>query len=151
MNSTTNPTCNCNPSEQQTPPASESVTRKSFKQAGSLLLSLLIAFFPKCPVCLAAYMSMFGSFSLVDAPYLSWFFPLLIGFLLLHLFLLLKKAKQKGYGPFLLSLGGALIILLARNLFNHNKTILIVGMLFILSGSLWNSFNFKRTSLFNSK
>ncbi|MFN0214541.1 MAG: hypothetical protein ACKVT2_09825, partial [Saprospiraceae bacterium] len=90
------------------------------------------------------YMSMFGSFGLARTPYMGWLFPVLICFLGLHLLLLLKKAPQKGYGPFLVSLAGALLIVFGRNLFPSDEWILFSGMLFILSGSLWSSFSVKK-------
>jgi hypothetical protein len=120
--------------------------KASAKTASSMLLSVLIAFFPKCPFCWAAYMSMFGSFGLAKVPYMSWLFPVLLAFLALHLFFLFKKVPQKGYGPFLISVFGGLIILAGRKFFPHEDGVLFLGMVSILGGSLWNSFslpNFK--------
>ena len=134
-------TCNC-----QVKQAKESFisVKKTARPLGSILLSVLIAFFPKCPICLAAYFSMFGSFSVAQARSLGWLFPLLISFLVLHLLLLLKKAPQKGYGPFMLSLAGALLIISGRIFFQFNNVVLISGMSGILVGSLWNSFSAKK-------
>lgn len=98
-------------------------------------------------MCWAAYMSMFGSIGLAEIPYMSWLFPVLLGFMGLHLFLLLRKRREKGYGPFLLSLGGALVILGARYLFPGTRWLMFAGMLLIVSGSLWNSFSFSRPKI----
>lgn len=131
-------TCQCQMAEVKRP---EAAVKKSARSVPSMLLSLLVAFFPKCPICWAAYMSMFGSFGLANTPYMGWLFPVLLGFLGLHLLLVLKKAPQKGYGPFLISLAGALFIVCGRSLFPSEQWVLISGMLMILSGSLWNSFS----------
>lgn len=140
-----NKSCCCtNPVQDYSFKQSSSKAKKTAKALPSMMLSLGIAFFPKCPVCLAAYMSMFGSFSLANTAIMGWLFPLLISFLVAHLLLLLKKSKKKGYGPFFLSLAGTILILSGRILFNQNKAVLLLGMLFILSGSLWNSFSYKR-------
>lgn len=136
--------CDCCLAAAQKKPAAAKSTLRSIP---SVMLSVLIAFFPKCPICWAAYMSMFGSFGLAKTPYMDWLFPVLLAFLGLHLLLLLKKAPQKGYGPFLLSLGGALFILGGRSLFPAAEWVLFAGMLFILSGSLWNSFSFRQLKM----
>jgi mercuric ion transport protein len=115
--------------------------KATVKTASSMLLSVLIAFFPKCPFCWAAYMSMFGSFGLAKVPYMSWLFPVLLVFLALHLYFLFKKVPQKGYGPFLISVFGGLVLLAGRKFFPHEDGILFLGMISILGGSLWNSFS----------
>jgi len=120
---------------------------KTVRTLPSMLLSVVIAFFPKCPVCVAAYMSMFGTFSLANSPWVGWVFPVLLSFLVLHLVLLLKKSKKNGLFPFSLSLAGALIILCGRTVFDQNQAVLITGMLFILAGSLSNSFSTRRFPL----
>lgn len=107
----------------------------------SVLLSILIAFFPKCPLCWAAYMSMFGSAGLALTPYMGWLYPVLIVLLGSHLLLLFQKAPEKGYGPFVLSVTGALVILGSRAFFPVNQFFMISGIVLILSGSLWNSFS----------
>ena len=107
----------------------------------SLLLSLLIAFFPKCPVCWAVYMSMFGGLGLAQLPYLKWLLPVLLLLFAFNLFFLYLKARKTGYGPFLLTLAGALIILVGRNFFIADKEILYAGMLMVLIGSLWSGFS----------
>ena len=121
----------------------EALAQKTVKSAGSVGLSILIAFFPKCPLCLAAYLSMFGSIGLARSPLMAWLLPLLMAILAIHLFLLFKKTAQKGYGPFVLSLLGAFCILVGRSFLPEHKFILWVGMALIFSGSLWNSFAFK--------
>lgn len=136
------PSCCCNPSQQEVKTDKPLMTiRKTSKSLPSVLMSILIAFFPKCPMCWAVYMSMFGSLGLARLPYMPWLLPVLFFFMAIHLFILFRKAQQKGYLPFLLSLTGATIILLGRGFFPAEKWLLISGMVLIISGSLFNSFS----------
>ncbi|MFN0215142.1 MAG: hypothetical protein ACKVT2_12875, partial [Saprospiraceae bacterium] len=88
--------CQCHLTANVEPKSTDEAIKKTARSAPSILLGFLVAFFPKCPICWAAYMSMFGSFGLARTPYMGWLFPVLICFLGLHLLLLLKKAPQKG-------------------------------------------------------
>ena len=115
--------------------------KKTSRSLPSILMSILIAFFPKCPMCWAVYMSMFGSLGLARLPYMPWLLPVLLVFFAVHLFLLFRKAPQKGYWPFFVSLAGAVIILVGRGFFAGEKWMLITGMCCIISGSLLNSFS----------
>jgi mercuric ion transport protein len=115
--------------------------KKTTKSFPSIFMSILIAFFPKCPFCWAIYMSMFGSLGLARLPYMPWLLPVLFVFLAVHLFMLFRKAPQKGYMPFALSLGGALVILTGRTFFPFQEWLLISGMILIISGSLLNNFS----------
>ena len=147
MNTTEEKTCQCHEVKAGLVAKEPISTKSTLKSISSMGLSILIAFFPKCPICLAAYLSMFGSVSLARSPVMGWLFPLLISVLGIHLLLLFKKSTQKGYGPFIISLIGATLILTGRSFLPDNKFILWSGMMLILAGSLWNSFSFNR---FNS-
>ena len=114
-----------------------------------MLLSILIAFFPKCPVCWAVYMSMFGSLGLAKLPYMSWLLPVLMAFLGFHLFLLYRKAPQRGYLPFSISLTGAALIIGGRFFFPFEHWLLFTGMALIVSGSLLNSLSLLRFRFIN--
>jgi hypothetical protein len=109
-----------------------------------MLLSILIAFFPKCPVCWAVYMSMFSSVGLANIPYMRWLLPVLSVSLGIHLFLLYRKIPQRGYLPFVVSLAGAILMLGGKYFFPAEKWLLIAGMSLIISGSLLNSLAFIR-------
>ena len=124
---------------------------KTLKAIPSVLLSILIAFFPKCPICWAVYMSMFGSLGLSQLPYMGWLLPVLIGFLAIHLFMIYKKSTRNNYLPFLLSFVGVMVILIGRFSFGNEKWILISGMLFMISGSLFMQFPAIRNQLFTTK
>lgn len=128
-----------------------SKTKKTFRAIPSMFLSILIAFFPKCPVCWAVYMSMFGSLGLAQLPYMGWLLPVLMVFMMVHLFMIYKKSTAKNYLPFWLSLTGTFIILIGRFSFADEKWLLITGMIFIITGSLLVQFPTIRIHLFPTK
>jgi hypothetical protein len=143
MNSSISETksCCCNTEKENlTTEKNISKTRKTLKAIPSMLLSVLIAFFPKCPVCWAVYMSMFGSLGLAQLPYMGWLLPVLMIFLGIHLFMIYKKSAPNNHLPFLFSLTGAIIILVGRFSLTNEKWLPIVGMLLIISGSLFIRF-----------
>ncbi len=108
-----------------------------------ILLGLWIAFFPKCPVCWAAYMSVFGVVGAAQIPYMGWMYPLLALMLGIHLILMFRKASQIGYRPFAVSVGGAITILAGRHYAPNAEWMLIPGILLIAAGSLWSSLSLK--------
>lgn len=115
-------------------------TCKVARSLPTLMLSVVIAFFPKCPICWGVYMSMFGGLGLAQLPYFPWLLPVLMSLMGLHLLFLLGRSRAHGYAPFLLSVTGALGIALGRVLQGPEKPVLLVGMLLILAGSLWSNF-----------
>ena len=121
--------------------------RKILNSIYSVVISLLIGLFPKCPACWAAYLSIFGSYSISKLPYMPWLMPIFLGFLGLHLYLIFRKIKTKGMGPFAISLLGAVIIIGGKMLFSESNALIISGMICILIGSLWNSFSLQRKQL----
>jgi hypothetical protein len=125
--------------------------KKTGRVLPSVLMSILIAFFPKCPFCWAIYMSMFGSIGLARLPYMPWLFPVLMAFLAFHLVMLWRKIPQKGYLPFLISLAGAVVILSGKVFFPLAQWLSVTGMILIISGSLLNNFSNIRIPLTNFK
>ncbi len=109
-------------------------------------LSFLVAFFPKCPACWAAYMSALGFASLAQIPYVGFLFPVLVAMLGVHLVLLWKQVGKVGCGPLLASIGGTLTVLLVRSYAPGAHWALNGGILLMLGGSLWHSLSMKRRS-----
>ncbi|GAA4202890.1 hypothetical protein GCM10022289_18350 [Pedobacter jeongneungensis] len=70
---------------------------------------------------------------------MGWLLPVLFMMLGVHMFLLLRRAARVGYLPFFISLLGALSLIAARVLFPSEQSLLMVGMAFIIGGSLLNS------------
>ena len=105
----------------------------------SASLSVLIAFFPKCPVCWAVYMSMFGSLGLSRLPYMGWLLPVLVALMALHLLLLWRKAPRIGWRPLILSVAGCVTIAATRLLDVTTTWPVLFAMAFIVSGSWLSS------------
>jgi len=108
--------------------------------AGSVMLSVLLAFFPKCPMCWAVYMSLLGSFSLSGLAYPAWLLPVLLSLMALHLALLFRKGRKEGYLPFLLSLAGTSLMLCGRFFFPRDGWMLLLGLAIVVSASLFHGF-----------
>jgi len=104
----------------------------------SFIIAVLIAFFPKCPFCWAAYMSLLGAFGMESIQYQPWLLPVLIVMLFVNLASLYLSRKRHGYKPLALALTGGLLIVLNRFLWNE-KWLIIIAALFMIAGSLWNS------------
>lgn len=110
----------------------------------SVALGFLVAFFPKCPVCWAAYMSAFGVFGATGIPYMAWMFPVLATMLGIHLLISFRRCHRTGYGPFVLNLAGAIVILAGRYYAPLTGWILMTGILLIAAGSLWATLSANR-------
>jgi hypothetical protein len=116
---------------------------RAARSLGAVALGVLIAFFPRCPMCWAAYMSMFGSVWLARTPYLGWLFPALLALAGLHLLLLLRAARRSGYAPVLLSVVGTALIVVGRSL-PHERWLLWTGMCLMAAGSLLSGYSAER-------
>lgn len=110
------------------------ILRKYF----SFFLALLIAFFPKCPFCWAAYMSAFGLLGADAIPYRSWYLPLSIGLLLLNILAVYKTGGRHQYKPLVLTIAGAIFIIVNR-LWIQSNGMMVTGLILIIAGSAWNS------------
>ncbi|PZX55700.1 hypothetical protein LV85_00925 [Algoriphagus chordae] len=113
--------------------------RSKAKSLYSICLTVLIALFPKCPFCWATYMSVFGSLGLSRMPYQSWMLPVFMALLAFHLFLLFRNYKSKGPLPILLTLVGVLMLISSKLLWPELSSVLIISVLLITVGSVWNS------------
>jgi protein SCO1/2 len=88
---------------------------KATRPVLSTLASLGVAFFPKCPVCWAGYMSMFGIASIGQIPYSPWLQPVLVLVMLINLVSVWVRSRTTGrMSPFFLVSAGALAILVSR-------------------------------------
>lgn len=144
-------TCGCGKSTPEQP-AKTTIDgiKLTSKSLPSVFTSVMIAFFPKCPLCWGVYMSTFSGIGLSKLPYSPWLLPVLIALFGLQLLMLARKIPQNGWVPFLLSLFGAATLLLCRNYFPREEWLLFTGMILIIAGSLLNSFSGKiRLSIFN--
>lgn len=105
----------------------------------SIVFPLLIAVFPKCPVCWATYMSAFGIAGMKEIPYSPWLVPLFVLGIGVNLWFLYRaRYKRNGLVPFWVSVFGAASLLICGLWLNLNMG-MYVGILFILLGSVLNS------------
>jgi protein SCO1/2 len=105
----------------------------------SPILSFIIVFFPKCPLCLAAYMSVFGISNIHFLRFAVKLLPLFIILLCINLYVLYKGARwRNGLLPFYLSVSGlGCIIVFSQLLGSQSAGYLGIGLM--LTGALLNS------------
>ncbi len=106
-----------------------------------------LALFPKCPLCWAAYLSLFGIAGLESIPYSPWLQPVLAIMLLLNITSVWFRGRSTGrMMPFYLVTAGALAIILAK-VFNGPTVAAMFGIILTLSGSVWSTFTRRASSL----
>ena len=104
-------------------------------------VALGLALFPKCPLCWAAYLSLFGIAGLESIPYSPWLQPVLAILLLLNLTSIWFRARGTGRMiPFYLVTAGALAIV-ASKVFTGPATAGFLGVFLTLAGSVWSTFS----------
>ncbi|HEV7395915.1 MAG TPA: SCO family protein [Pyrinomonadaceae bacterium] len=123
------------PSIEAAPPINRKLPRKA-APVWATLASLGFAFFPKCPICWAAYLSVFGIAGLNQIPYSPWLQPILFVVMLVNLVSVWLRGWATGrlIGPYLVT-AGALIIVLSRMNFGLDK-IALGGVVLTLAGSM---------------
>jgi mercuric ion transport protein len=105
----------------------------------SFLWAVLVAFFPKCPFCWAAYMSLFSSWGIGRLPYQPWLLPVLIILMFVNVVSLYFSRVRHGYLPLVMSLTGGIFIMLQRIFLFEQHTLLYAGAALMIIASLWNS------------
>jgi protein SCO1/2 len=100
------------------------------------MASLGVAFFPKCPICWAAYLSVFGIAGLDRIPYAPWLQPVLALIMLINLATVwLRSRATHRMLSFYFAVCGAAVILVSK--LNHGwEKFAISGVLLTLAGSL---------------
>jgi protein SCO1 len=99
------------PPKPADPPASLAKASPAF----GTLASLGVAFFPKCPVCWATYLSVFGIGGLERIPYSPWLQPMLVALMLINLASVWLRGRSTGRrSGFYLAGAGALAIGLSK-------------------------------------
>jgi protein SCO1 len=122
-----------------TPSRLSSGIRNTGRILSQLLPPFLLAFFPKCPVCWATYLSALGVAGISSIPYSPWLVWVFGGVMLFNLAFLYRRAKrQDRYLPLFLSMAGMLLAVLAWRL--QTPLYAWVGMLLVFLGALGNSF-----------
>ena len=127
--------------------SSEKRRRASFASpAFATAAAVGLALFPKCPLCWAAYLSLFGIAGLESIPYSPWLQPVLAILLLLNMTSVWFRGRSTGrMTPFYFVAAGALA-LIASKAFNLPLAA-IPGILLTLSGSLWATLSTSRLNI----
>lgn len=103
-------------------------------------VALGLALFPKCPLCWAAYLSLFGIAGLETIPYSPWLQPVLAILLLLNLTSIWFRARGTGRMlPFYLVTAGAFVVV-ASKVFAGPAALGFLGVFLTLVGSVWSTF-----------
>ncbi|MCP9752788.1 SCO family protein [Ferruginibacter sp. HRS2-29] len=110
-----------------------------------VVFPILVVFFPKCPFCWAAYLSVFGISGLHSIPYSPWLLPVIFGVMVLNLAFLYRKAiVRNGLFPFWISLIGTLLVSIGYII--TYKLVSFFGIGLIFTGAVLNSLSFKHWS-----
>lgn len=106
-------------------------------------LPVLIAFFPKCPLCWMSYLNLIGISSIVSIKHQPWLVYVFIGLALFNLVNLYRLAKKRnGMIPFYFALCGT--VLLGLNYwYELSAIVLYFGLFLTLISALLNSLSFK--------
>lgn len=100
------------------------------------LASVGVAFFPKCPICWIAYLSMFGIAGLEQIPYSPWLQPLFLAVMLINLASVWFRGRSIGQmKAFYLVATGALLIMLSK-MGNGESAVAILGIALTFIGSV---------------
>jgi protein SCO1/2 len=118
---------------------------KILKTTQQVVFPILVVFFPKCPLCWAAYLSVFGISGLQTIPYSPWLLLILFGVMVFNLVLLYRKAVvRNGLFPFWISLIGTLLVGVGYTITHQPTSFIGLGLIFI--GAVLNSLAFKHWS-----
>ena len=100
------------------------------------LASVAVAFFPKCPICWAAYLSMLGVTGLTQIPYSPWLQPIFAVLMVANVASVWWRGRATGRmsGPYLVTLGA--LAILASKIDSGSLKLAAVGIVLTLAGSL---------------
>lgn len=100
------------------------------------LASIAVAFFPKCPICWAAYLSMLGVTGLTQIPYSPWLQPIFVVLMVANVASVWWRGRATGRisGPILVTLGA--LTILASRIDSGSVKLATVGIVLTLAGSL---------------
>lgn len=112
----------------------------------SIVIGLLLAVVPKCPLCWGLYLSACGAGAINLLSYQRWTAPLLALLLVFNVGAMFYHAHvHRAYGPFLITLLGALIITGGIILSSSEGTLL--GISILLLGSVSGVYTVLRSEL----
>lgn len=117
-------------------------------RSGLLILATIfsfgVAFFPKCPLCWAAYLSLFGIAGLEQISYTPALQPILAALLVFNLGCLWYRARMtRRIAGFLLAVSGAMVLIVFRTGLGWESASLW-GIAMTVAGALWCSLPMRR-------
>lgn len=118
--------------EPSAPPAD----RKAASLTLGTLASLAVAFFPKCPICWAAYLSMLGIAGLEQIPYSPWLLPVLAAVMLINLASVWRRGRTTGRMSGFYLVGAGALTIAASKLGIIWQDAAVWGVALTLAGSL---------------
>jgi protein SCO1/2 len=115
--------------------------RKTTSTIFGTIASLGVAFFPKCPICWAGYLSVFGVAGLNQIPYSPWLQPLLLVVMLINLASVWLRGRATGrmVGFYLVSAGAVAIVI--SKLGPVWESLALWGVALTFAGSLVSALN----------
>jgi protein SCO1 len=114
--------------------------RKPGPQIFGVLAAIALAFFPKCPLCWASYLSLFGIAGLEKIPYSPWLQSLFAVIMLFNLATVwFRRHSRPGMVSFWLVAAGTLTILIFQLVIGW-QTAAILGVGLTMAGSLLSAF-----------
>lgn len=124
-------------------PATPPARHKAASPVLGTLASIGVAFFPKCPICWAGYLSMFGIAGLEQVPYSPWLQPVLIAVMLINLASVWLRGRSTGrMSAFYLVSAGSLTIIVSKMVLGWESGALL-GIALTLAGSLLSALSAK--------
>ena len=117
------------------------MTTHAAKRGLLALPGIIFSVFPTvvCPACWPAYTGLLSAVGLPFLPTSTYLLPITVVFLFVTVTALgFRASRRQGYGPFLLGVAAAMVVLLSRFVLNVQAgTYVGVGLLIV--ASLWNS------------
>lgn len=105
----------------------------------ALVPVLAAVLLPKCPFCLAAYLSVFGLVGMAPSVYGAWLLPVTSLALAVALAVLAFRAPtRQGYGPLVLGVAAAALLLVGKFCF-VSVSLGCVGIALLAGASIWNA------------
>ena len=90
---------------------------RSWRSLSQLIVSLLVLLLPKCGLCVAAYLNLFGLLGLSVVHHYAWVQPILFILLAVGMSVALVKARRMGdYRTFSVSVLGTLVLVFSKSL-----------------------------------
>lgn len=140
MKNLKNTSCSCN---KHHPLKKESTKGGKKMSILNILSGVLLFLFPKCPICWAAYASIFSFVGLETISYNSNWKYIILGIFLIGSFLLLRKHYLNKSWFSILFYGLGMLLLLMTYYLNFNQTWWLYVILFLIVLSYFSKRNHK--------